>query len=237
MKEPKPSLLVLDIETAPAEAYIWRMWDETIGMDQLIKPSRIISVGAKFVGSSTFYYRDEQDGNKAMLQMAADLIARADAIITYNGDRFDLPKLKGEMLLYKVKLPPPTASIDVIKTVKKLGLQSNKLAFAVQHFKLGSKGRTDFRLWRKWVEGDPVARKKMQFYNRRDVVKLERLYKMVLPAMTSHPTLFAGTPGKCPVCGGKARPHGHRYTKYFQIQRIECMGKCKSWTDGKRTKR
>lgn len=218
----KPKILVLDIETSPATAYVWKLFDENIGLDQLITPSKIISVGAKFIGCSKTYYKDLYDGEKNMLQMAADLLSEADAVVTYNGDKFDLPKLTGAFLLHKIKLPPPPVSIDVLKTVRKLGLQSNRLAFASPYFDLGTKGSTNFKLWRKFMDKDKDARKKMRLYNLRDVRVLEQLYKKVLPAIKSHPRVHSSI-GTCVKCGSKKLQYrGYYRTKTRTYRRFSC---------------
>lgn len=226
----KPRILVLDLETAPAVVYTWGLFDVNIGLEQLISPSRIISVGAKFVGESKVYYKDVYDGEKAMLRMGADLLIEADAVVTYNGDKFDLPKLTGAFLLHNIKLPPPPVSIDVIKTVRKLGLQSNKLAFAVPYYGLGEKGGTTFKLWREFLEKDPKARKDMKHYNLKDVRILESLYKKLLPAIKSHPKLFRAS-GECGKCGAKntLQRRGFHYTESRAYQRF-CCGQCGGWS-------
>lgn len=230
----KPKILVLDIETAPATAFVWRLFDENIGLDQLITPSKIISVGMKFVGEAKMYYRDSYQGEKAMLELAAKLLTQADAVVTYNGDKFDLPKLMGAFILHGIKVPPPLTSIDVLKTVRKLGLQSGRLAFAVPYFGLGAKGKTDFRLWRKFLEKDPVARAQMKRYNLQDVRILERLYKKLLPAMKTHPKLFRAET-ECGRCGAKGsqQKRGFHYTPSGRkYQRLHCTGPkgCGSWS-------
>ena len=44
-------ILVIDIEFAPAVAYVWRMWDENISPDQLIDHGGMLCFCAHWVGS------------------------------------------------------------------------------------------------------------------------------------------------------------------------------------------
>lgn len=241
-----PRVLVLDIETAPATAYVWRLFDENISLDQLIAPSRIICWGAKWIGHKEFIYADERQGRGWMLGKIHTMLSDADAVVTYNGDRFDLPKLYGEFIAAGLPPLPQCTSIDVIKTVRKMGVQSNKLAFIGPHLKIGKKMQAGgFLLWRAVLEGSKVAWNKMRRYNRQDVLLLERLYKTLRPHMRNHPYMGAGGAGKatstkarteCPGCQSfRSQRRGTRRTKAYLIERIQCLG-CGGWYDGSRTR-
>jgi hypothetical protein len=227
-------LLLLDIETAPATAYVWRLFDENIGLDQIIAPGRIICWAAKWVGRKDIFYSDERGGHKKMLGVLAGLLAEADAVVTYNGDKFDLPKINGAMVEHGLPPLPPVASIDVIKTVRKLGGQSNKLAYIVQHLGVGKKIETGgFKLWAGCLAREKSAWEKMRRYNIGDVRILERLYRRLLPYMTNHPHLGVEV-GRCPKCRSANLTHrGFRYTRMYSIERIACRD-CGGWSDGAR---
>ncbi len=238
----KPKILILDIETRPALAYVWRMFDENIGLDQLVEPSSTLSVGWKWLGKDKFEYADvwpvrSVKGRLKMLRRIHKAMSKADAVVTFNGNRFDLPKLTGEFLVAGMKPLGQITSIDVCRTTKKMGFTSGKLAHVLPLLGLGYKLDTGgFRLWREYMDGDKSARVSMRTYNEGDVRGLERLYKRVRPYITDHPYLgdFAGA---CPNCGGTHIQHrGYRKTRAFRIERIECQ-ECGAWCSGKRTKK
>lgn len=237
-KETKPRLLVLDIETKPAIAYVWKLFDVNISLDQLIEPSAPICVAAKFVGESKIYFfSDWTDGHDAMVKGIYDLISQADATITYHGDGFDLPKLRGEFVLAGLTPPPPIASIDVLKTVKKLGFQSNKLAFVGPLIQVGEKVKNaGFSLWSSVMNGDKAAQKQMKEYCIGDVTLLEDVYLLLLPYVVNHPYLGDVGSGVCGACGSHDfQKRGFRRTKSYLIQRLQCNS-CGSWQDGTRKK-
>ena len=228
-------ILVLDIETRPAVAYVWRTFKENIGYEQVLDPGGIICLAAKWVGGKeVFFYSDWTTGRAEMLRGIHSLLEEADAVITYNGDKFDLPKLNGEFLLDGLVPPAPITSIDVLKSVKKLGFLMNGLAFIGPLLRVGQKVKHEsFDLWAKVIAGDDKAREKMQKYNIQDVVLLEKLYKKILPYIKNHPHM--GTEKReCGACGSnKVQSRGYRRTRSFKIQRLQCTS-CGSWQDGKR---
>lgn len=236
----QPRILFVDIETRPALAYVWRLYDENVGLEQLLEPSSILSVGWKWKGTKAFHYADvwpvrSKTGRARMLRAIYDEMGRADAVVTFNGGRFDLPKLTGEFLVAGFKPLAQVTSIDTIRTTKKMGFTSNKLAHVLPLLGLGNKLDTGgFRLWREYMEGKQAARLSMKLYNEGDVRGLERLYDRILPYITDHPYLgdYAGT---CPNCGSARVQHrGYRRTRSFKIERIQCNA-CGTWTSGKRT--
>jgi hypothetical protein len=232
----KPKILLLDIETAPGTAYIWSLFDENIPLERLITPSRILCWAAKWHGGE-WHQADERDNRLAMLKSLHALLSEADAVVTYNGDRFDLPKINGEFMVAGLPPVPPTPSIDLYSTVKRLGYQSGKLLFVAQHLGIGQKVATGgFKLWADVMAGDEKAWAKMLRYNKQDVALLEKLYTKIRPYIKSHPALHAGGGTCCPVCGGtKVQRRGVRRTKAFTIERLHCQG-CGSWCDGRRSK-
>lgn len=238
MANNKPRLLVLDIETKPAKAYVWKLFDVNIGLEQLIEPSAPICVAAKFVGEKKIhFFSDWKDGHESMIVGIHSLISEADALITYHGDGFDLPKLRGEFVLAGLAPPPPVTSIDVLKTVKKLGFQSNKLAFVGPMLKVGEKVKNEgFSLWSSVMDGDKSAQNRMQTYCIGDVTLLEDVYLMLLPYVVNHPYLGDTGAGVCGACGAHDfQKRGFRRTKSFLIQRLQCNS-CGSWQDGVRKK-
>lgn len=228
-----PKLLVLDIETKPATAYIWRTFKENIGYEQVLDPGGMICFAAKFVGEDeTHFYSEWTHSRTEMVTAAHALLSEADAVITYNGDKFDLPKLSGEFILNGLPPTPPIASIDVVKHIRKFGFLMNRLAFIGPLLKVGAKVKHEgFDLWAKVISGDEKARAKMQKYNIQDVILLEKLYKKIRPFIKNHPHL-GKVRRECGACGSNdVHSRGYRRTKVFRIQRLQCQ-KCGAWQDG-----
>lgn len=236
---PDQKILLLDIETKPAQAYVWRAYGEqNIGTEQIIDAGGIICVGAKWLGEKdTYLFSDWEHGHTDMLHGIHDMMSYADAVITYNGDRFDLPKLQGEFLLAGLGPTPPCTSIDVIKAVRKFGFFQNKLAFIGPLLAQGSKVETGgFKLWTDVMSGDEKAQAKMAKYCVQDVKLLEKLYLKVRPFIRNHPHLGKVKKNECPACGSvEVQSRGTRRTRAYKIQRLQCQA-CGSWHDGTRQK-
>lgn len=235
----KPKVLILDIETKPTKAYVWRMWKENISQDQIIEPGGMICFSAKWFGQSGMeFYSQWEHGQETMVRQAHRLLSECDAIVTYNGDKFDLPYLNTEFLLLRLPPVPPLTSIDVYKTVKyKFKFLSNRLGFIGPFLKVGAKIKNaGFQLWVDVDNGKEIAQGKMQRYCQQDVRLLERVYKAIRPYISNHPHLGPTKAGACGACSSpKTQSRGFRRTKSFLIQRIHCQA-CGAWQDGKRTK-
>jgi hypothetical protein len=240
MTNEKAKVLFLDIETKPILAYVWRLWDQNIGLNQIVEPGGTICVGAKWMGSKeTMFFSEWGDGHYNMIKAMHELISEADGVVTYNGDKFDLPKLNGNFVYHKLPPIPPTTSIDIYKTVRGLGLDSGKLDFVGPFLELGSKVKHEgFTLWTKTMAGDEKAQGRMQKYCMQDVKLLEKVYKRLRPYVKNHPNMSMDVErgGECGACGSHhLQKRGFRRTKHFQIQRLRCQD-CGSWSDGTRRK-
>jgi hypothetical protein len=230
-------VLVLDIEWRPALAYVWRMWDENVGPDQLIDHGGMLCFCAHWEGSKEFMFFSEWDDTReGMAKAALALLEEADAVVTYNGDKYDLPKITGEILLAGLNPPPVVTSIDVIKAVKKFGFNMNRLAYIGPLLKVGGKVKHEgFNLWKDVMNGSEKARAKMKKYCIQDVRLLEKLYQKIKPFIRNHPHM-GKEKHECGACGSNhVHARGFRRTKAFKIQRLQCQN-CGSWSDGTRTK-
>jgi len=230
-------LLAVDIEWAPTKAYIWKAWDENISPDQIIEDGGMLCFCAHWIGSKEFlFFSKWEHGRDGMAKAALDLLTEADAVLTYNGDKYDLPKLYGEIFLAGLEPPPPPTSIDLLKAVKKFGFLMNRLAYIGPLLGAGKKVKHHgFNLWKEVLDGDSKAEKTMKKYCIQDVRVLANLYKRVKPFIRNHPFL-----GKdrhdCGNCGhNHLQSRGVRRTKSFLIQRLQCMN-CGAWQDGTRKK-
>lgn len=228
-------ILHLDVEWKPALAYVWKMWDENISPDQLVDEGGLLCFCAHWHGSREFMFFSEwDDGQQGMAQAALDLLTEADVLVSYNGDKYDIPKLRGTIVLAGLTPPPPVASIDLLKVVKKFGFVMNRLAYIGPLLNAGKKVKHEgFRLWRSVLEGDEKARLRMKRYNIQDVKVLVALYNRVKPFIVNHPHL-GDDKGECGNCGSNhVQSRGWRRTKFFKVRRTQCQ-ECGSWSESGR---
>lgn len=231
-------ILIIDIETKPTKAWVWRGFKENVAPEQVIEAGEVICFGAQWLGSrDVLFFSEWGDGRKTMLKAASDLLSEADIVVGFNQDKFDIPHLRTEFLLEGIEQPGPLTSVDCLKTIKKeLRLFSNRLKFVGPYFKIGKKIEHEgFSLWTKVLDGDERAQKRMERYCKQDVRLTGRLYKFLRPVTFNHPNV-GHTGEACSTCGShKTQKRGKRYTRHFAIQRHKCNS-CKSWFETKRTK-
>lgn len=234
-----PKVLVLDIEWRPTLAYVWRAWDETISDEQIVEHGGLLCVGAKWVGDKeTFVFTEWELGHREMLERIRQMMSEADAIVTYNGDKYDLRKLEGEFVLNRMKLPPPVPSIDLIKTIAKFGYFRKSLGFVGPFLNVGRKLEHEgFRLWKKVIEGNKKAEDKMSKYCAQDVGMTEKLYLFIKPSIKNHPYLGEEA-DSCRACGSKKiGPRGWSRARVFKTRRYQCKEKdCGHWQLGEKVK-
>lgn len=233
-------ILLLDIETAPNIAYVWRFFKENVGVDQVHSHSRLLSYAAKWLGEGEIYYEDTfKQNEKALLKRLNKLLEEADFIIAHNGQRFDAPKIRGRALVQGLA---PTSPFKVIDTCliarKEFGFESNSLKYLAKV--LGCTDKDDhkkfpgFKLWEAVLRDDPEAWAEMQEYNIQDILTLEEIYMKIRPYASNHPNVsVANGDGSvlCPVCGGeKNHKRGFAYTNTSKFQRYQCQAEgCGKW--------
>lgn len=183
-------ILTLDIETSPNLAHVWQLYQTNVGINQIIESSYVMCWAAKWYGKKQIMFSSVyEDEPKVMIKKIYDLICEADAIITYNGVKFDMPTLNKEFIKYDLPPPDPYKNIDLIKTVKsKFNFPSNKLDYVAQALKLGKKvPHSGHELWIQCMANNKKAWATMKKYNKMDVELTEILYQKLIGWVNNHP--------------------------------------------------
>jgi hypothetical protein len=227
-------VLLIDIETSPLKAYTWGMFDQNIGLNQLIEPTRMLCFAAKWLGepkSKTMFFSEHAHGDD-MVPAAHALLDEADAVMHFNGKSFDIKHLNREFLQAALTPPSPYAQIDLLLAARsKFKFPSNKLQYISTALGLAGKVEHEgFPLWVKCMAGDAAAWRRMEKYNRQDVILLEELYHILLPWLPQIPNLqlYTETTG-CPSCGSEhIQRRGYAYTRLSKFRQFRCQA-CGSW--------
>lgn len=222
-------ILVIDIETKPSMAYVWRLWDENVSLDQLIEAGEMICWAAKWLGDKKVEFRSvEHDGQAVMVERAWELLNEADAVVHYNGRNFDVPYLQRAFLEHGLNPPAPFKQIDLFETVKRqFNFPSNKLEFAGRALLGRGKMKHDgFTLWTSCMNHDAKAWKKMRAYNIADIKLTEELYFVLRPWIKAHPSMAAfDGENKCTKCGSiDLTKAGFVFLSTGRYQRLKCKG-------------
>jgi hypothetical protein len=234
-------ILNLDLETAPAVAYIWDLKTRYVTPEKIATPKRVICFAAKWVGEDEVFFHSEwNQGHDEMIRAAWKLIDDADAVLHYNGKRFDVPHLNTEFLLANLLPPSPYSQIDLYKAVtNKFAFMSNSLKNVAKMLGTTSKIEHEgFDLWVKVMAGDEEAQARMKEYNIGDIYANEALYERLLPWIPNHPNvgLIAGKEFACPTCGSEAlRARGMARTAMSEYRRYQCQD-CGKWSRETRRK-
>lgn len=229
-------ILLLDIETSPNLAHVWGIWQQNVGLNQLLESSTTLCFAAKWLGEDEIIFSSiNKNPQKRMLSKIHALIDSADAVIHYNGTKFDMPTLNKEFLLAGFTPPSPVKQIDLLQVAKKqFRFVSNKLDYVSQVLGLGKKtAHMGHELWIRCMNKDQEAWALMEEYNKNDVILLERVYEKMKPWIKHHLNLSIFTPDiACPNCG-KAHYHkrGYSYTSTSTFQRYQCTS-CGNWFRG-----
>lgn len=225
----------MDIETAPNLAHVWGLFKQNVSVNQIVDSSYTLCWAAKWYQERGIMYDSvHQSSPKRMLKSIHGLMTKADAIVHYNGNKFDIPVLNTEYVLHGMTPPAPSKQIDLYSVVKsRFRFSSNKLEFVAKELGVGQKHKTGgHELWVKCMAGDDGAWETMTDYNTKDVILLERVYDKLKPWITHHANHnLYNEDGVvvCPNCGGtKHQRRGFSYTSVGKYRRYRC-GDCGAW--------
>jgi hypothetical protein len=187
----KPKILFLDIETAPIEAHVWQLWDQNVGLNQIMHDWSVLSWCAKWQSSKRLIYEDvskqkNKRDDKKILKHIWDLLDEADIVVTQNGRQFDIKKLNARFIINGMHPPSNYRQIDTKVLAKKVfGFTSNKLEYMAdklckKYKKLKHKKFAGHEMWTECLKGNKAAWREMEKYNKHDVLALEELYNALI---------------------------------------------------------
>lgn len=224
----------MDIETAPNLVHVWGLWNQNIGVPQILDSGYVLCWSAKWLGKEEVYFSSiHQTTAKKMLKGIHKLLEEADAVVHYNGTKFDIPTLNKEFLLHGMLPPASYKQIDLLRTARsQFKFVSNKLDYVAKTLGLGQKIKhRGHELWIKCMAKEEEAWQEMEKYNIQDVLLLEKVYFKLLPWIKNHPNhgVHDDDEHVCPNCGShKVQFRGHAVTAAGKYQRFQCQD-CGTW--------
>jgi hypothetical protein len=216
--------------------HVWGLWNQNIHISQIMDSSYVMCFAAKWLGDGEMFFDSVHKSKpKAMLKRIHKLLEEADAVVHWNGSRFDIPTLNKEFIINKMTPPATYKQIDLLLTSRnRFRFASNKLDYVAQALGVGKKHKhAGHELWVKCMAGDEESWQNMETYNKQDVILLEEIYNIFRPWIRNHPNVGLYDPsesGGCPVCGGtKLTKRGFSFTSVGKYQRYQCSG-CGHWS-------
>ena len=190
-KYTEPKILFIDIETSPIEAHVWQLFDQNVGLNQIINDWSILCWCAKWHNKKKLYYEDvrnqknKRDDSKILKQIWK-LIDEADIVVGQNSKKFDSKKLNARFIINKMKPPSSYRQLDTRQIAKTVfGFTSNKLeymtnALNTKYKKLKHNKFAGHELWVECLKGNMAAWREMEKYNKHDVLATEELYNKLI---------------------------------------------------------
>lgn len=228
-------ILLNDIETSPNLAYVWGKYEQNV--IEFETQWYMLSFSARWLGGKHItrglidysgYKKDKENDRKLVTELWG-LFNEAEIIIGHNLDNFDIKKSNARFTYHKLTPPAPYKTVDTLKVARKhFAFNSNRLNDLADYLNIGRKIETGgFKLWLGCMSGDKKSWENMKRYNRNDVILLERVYKRLLPWMTSHPYFTDGL--TCPKCDSiHIQFRGYTKTITSKFKRFQCQS-CGGW--------
>jgi RNase P subunit RPR2 len=237
-------IVILDIETAPVEAYIWRRWKENIRQNQVIAEGYVLCAVAKYLNekkvrktalpdNSQRWEKNPEDDTE-VVKFCWEILNDADVIVAHNGKRFDIPVLNTRFIALGLPPPSPYKIVDTLtEAKKKFKFPYNSLSGILNYLDMDGKTQTSFELWIGCKQGNKKAWKEMVQYCVNDVLILEDLYMKMAPWIDTHPNMNLYTDMSRRTCTKCGSPRIHRRGTYAtQTQKYVrfCCVECGGWS-------
>jgi uncharacterized protein YprB with RNaseH-like and TPR domain len=184
-------ILIIDIETAPIIANVWGLFDQNIGLNQIVRDWFILSYSAKWMDDDTIYYLDQRysqdiSDDRQLCEAIHHLLSQAHYVCGHNVARFDLKKINARFLKHGLDPVGPFTIIDTLRIARKhFALTSNKLEYIAKMLsctpKSAHKKFSGMDLWTECLNKNPEAFEEMENYNKQDVITTEEVMKKLLP--------------------------------------------------------
>jgi len=233
-------VLLIDIESAPAKAHVWGLFNQNIGLTQVLEDPRMMGFGAKWLGDRRVqWFSEYHDDRITMLTKARDLLDEADVVSHYNGNTFDTPWIQGELAVEGLDAPSPFKQVDLYRVAKRnMRFLSHKLQYVAGRLVNDSKvAHSGHQMWVDCLEGDEETKRrawnKMRQYCKQDVALLEPLFHKLKPYFPASVNFAVYSPGDemaCQKCAGtNLERRGVAYTAQRAYPQFRCND-CGGWT-------
>ena len=238
----KPKVLLYDVESTPNRGYCWEKYEQDI--IEFDRERQIITFAYKWLGEKEVHayslpdfpsFQADISDNKALIQKLHDVMSEANIVVGHNVNQFDDRMANADFLRHGLNPPPPHRTVDTLAFARsKFRLNSNKLDDLGKILGVGRKVKHEgFSLWRKCMDGDTEALKRMVRYNKQDVVLLVAVYLKLRPCMAHHPNMNAIDKNDgCPVCRSRnLMSRGFSIFGGGKRPRFKCKD-CGKWSSG-----
>lgn len=235
-----PKILFIDVENSPNKSLTWpgRMYD--VNLAGFVPGGRWQLLSFSWAWNDGPIHYDSKEHNQTdarIVKKMSQLINEADYVVTHNGKKSDIPKIRTRLKFHKLPGLKEVQHVDTYTTIKpRYLLDSYSLGNICEYFGLGKKKDAGgIQTWIGCDEGDAKSWAKMRRYNPHDVVLLRRLYKFMCKEMPDHPNLhrilnpYDKALGVCPHCSStKVQKRGFRATA-TQLKRMWQCRPCGKW--------
>lgn len=204
-KKRPAKILTIDIERLPGLAYAFDQKTKFIPARNFVQQPETVCFAARWYGQSRMIFESVWKDKQRMIERSWELYDEADAVITFNGRRFDNNHLRGAWLKADMPAPRPWKDIDLFTMAKgKFGFISNGLDHITRE--LGYTGKTmsyNIATTQAAVNGDKTAQRDLKTYNMGDVELTEWLYDRLASYLPTHPHFGQTDKMSCNSCGSR----------------------------------
>jgi hypothetical protein len=234
-----PRVAVIDLETLPAEVYTFGLYDQNIGIEQVISEVGFLSWAGKFLNESEVYSdiltsREAKiKDDKRITRSCWNFLNGCDILVGHNLCGFDIKLINTFFLKYN--LPPlKFVLVDTLLIARNnFRFSSNKLDFINTQLGIRNKDSNEgFKLWRECHQGKQESLDAMLRYNVGDIFCTEMLFYKIRPYIKNmNVALYNEIESyQCPVCGSEELSNeGYYYTSAGCYESVRCSNcKCVS---------
>lgn len=227
--------LYIDIEAAPAKAYIWDLKTRYVPIDQVAEDGYIMCFAYRWNDDDEVGFFSLWDhGHKTMIKNAWRLLDEADHVVSYYGSGYDIPRLNTEFMVARLGPPQPYHHTDLFREVsKRFKVLSKSMNHMLKLLSLETKlEHKGMALWTGCMSGNEEDQLIMEDYNIQDVAVMLDLYKELYPWLDNVPNEALYIPEGVEVmcrCGSTdLRFKGYKRTKVLSYKQYQCND-CGSW--------
>lgn len=236
----EPRVLFIDIETKPAIVATFSLFKPYLGAQNIIENPEILCFTYNWEGQPVNFVGQDEYSYDDLLGVLHGILDEADIVVHFNGQKFDIPWIEGELNLAGFPPPSPFRQIDLYRSLRRRSnFIINRMGYLTGRFlddyKVSHQGMS---LWLGCMSNDEASWIKMREYAIQDTALLEPFYVRIRAWLPNHPSraAYGGEGLACPRCQStNYQRRGVQRTQASVYNRYQCKD-CGGWfNDGQRT--